>query len=219
MNDEKEIHPSYGMLGASRIQSNQNFKLFGSSSGHKNAIKVTLKTCEKNRHLNGNWYYGNKILFEVYLSPAQWAELLMNMNVGDGVPVTIKQILTTRYPDPPEDNVRLLFEKEFQEHSNEIVKKLSSSIIEIKEILNKKSLSKLDREKINKTLNWLIMEIKSNLPYIQNQFNESMDKTVHEAKTEFDAFIIQTLMSLGLEKLKDKIPQLEFNKEENKKLE
>jgi len=88
--DTSYTHESYGMLGFYRVQGTDR-PLFGSSLKHNNTIRLTLKTGVHSRNLNRDWYYGGRTLFEVEMSASQFADLVSNMNVGDGVPVTIKR--------------------------------------------------------------------------------------------------------------------------------
>jgi len=43
----------------------------------------------------------------------------------------------------------------------------------------------------------------ANMPFVQTQFNEAMDKTVTEAKAEVEAFVSHKVTSLGLASLKE----------------
>ena len=89
---ERRSHPSYGMMCFSRITGGDPH-LFGTSIKHNDKISLVLRTAEYDRSLNQNWYYGKKELFEVEMSYTQFVELITHMNMGSGVPVTIKRIL------------------------------------------------------------------------------------------------------------------------------
>ena len=60
-----------------------------------------------------------------------------------------------------------------------------------------------------KAIDSLRMEWESNIPFVYKMFNEQMDKTVHEAKSEIDAFITGQITRLGLDALKDNYKMLE----------
>lgn len=92
MKDETvETHESYGMVGLSRFTcgGGKGMNLFGSSIQHYSGMTLTIREAVKRRNLNREWYGGRRIIAEVTLSPAQFAEMIMTPNVGDGVPCTI----------------------------------------------------------------------------------------------------------------------------------
>ena len=84
-----EKNPAYGMLAFHRVTGGDP-NLFGSSVSHNQKIMLTLKEGSISRELNTDWYSGGKTLFEVEMSYTQFAELISAMNVGDGIPVTIR---------------------------------------------------------------------------------------------------------------------------------
>jgi len=65
----------------------------------------------------------------------------------------------------------------------------------------KKPPTKADKETILKGIKMLRQEIESNVPFIQQSFNEQMDKTVLEAKGEVEGFVMHKVISTGLEGL------------------
>ncbi len=80
------------------------------------------------------------------------------------------------------------------------------------EILNnKKSINKSDRNIIKNTLTRVLSKISSSLPFLNEQFTESMEKTISEAKTSIDAHHLHRIISLGTEAYMQEL------KEENEK--
>jgi len=51
--------------------------------------------------------------------------------------------------------------------------------------------------------------VDDSIPFLQKSFNEAMDKTVNEAKGEVEAFVMNKVTSLGIEKMKDDLIQLQ----------
>jgi ElaB/YqjD/DUF883 family membrane-anchored ribosome-binding protein len=202
MEREREKHESYGLMGFSRT-SGSNTNLFGSSIKHQNTIRMTLKTAVKDRSLNRDWFHGQKQIVEVEMSQNQFAELITSLNMGDGVPVTIRYINGVKMEDCPEENKRQLFEKEFEDKMLSINEKLKRLTEETERILNDKAApKKSDKELILKQIQMLHQEVVSNIPFVSSQFNEQMDKTVAEAKAEVEAFVQHKVTSLGIEGLK-----------------
>lgn len=198
--NEVKQHPSFGMVGISRRSANGVTPLFGSNIQHQHTITLTIKRAENNRHLNRDWFHGLGQLIEIEMSGSQFSELITSFNIGDGVPCTIRQLLGQCYPDPPYENPIDIFQKEFASKMNnlgvECQKLIEDCMIMLKE---KATIGKADREFIANSIKSLMQEIKSNVPFVASQFNESMEKTVSQAKTEIETFLTNKMMSIGID--------------------
>lgn len=165
----RTTHPSYGTL------------LFSRRTGAKASIE---------RGLNRDWIHGDKVIAEVEMSYSQFAEAITSMNIGTGVPVTVRWTEKDG-KIPPCDFVskREQFEDEFKTQRKNATRVSAELIQEVTELFNQKgTLKKADKEEILRKLNKLKMDIGINTDFIVNQFNEQMDKTVMEAKGEIEAF-------------------------------
>lgn len=199
----KETHPSYALLSFSRTSRGKSVPLFGSSIEHGETIRMQVKPAKIERSLNTDWIYDNgREYLEVEMSYSQFAEAITAMNVGSGIPVTLRYLNGERIEDPQFVNKRLQFEAEVKDRMKVMDNKLSKLTDNAHEILtNKKSINKGDREVILKQIASLRQEIRSNLPFVMSMFNEQMDKTVMEAKGEIEAFTQHKVHALGLERL------------------
>jgi len=207
--DSKDVHPSYGMVGLSRITCSQSVNLFGSSIEHSNTVRLRIKTGEVARDLNRDWYRGQKELIEIELSPTQYSEMITSFNMGDGVPCTIRHINRKRVEDPPEVKQRQIFEEEFRKDVYKIKDMCENGVEEIQNILLRKGgITVAERREIANKISMLMRDINSNLPFVQRSFNESIDKTVLEAKGEVEAFVINKVISLGIEGLEKEMLKL-----------
>lgn len=207
---KKSTHESYGLIGCSRLSSSPGHPLFGSSILHSNSIMLRIKTAEVDRHLNRDWYHGKDLLVEVELSPTQFAEMITSMNMGEGVPCTIRRTESkVRIEDPPEVKQRQVFEEEFQDDVNRVTELYNKDYTEVQELLTKKEqLKAAERAKISTFLFELTRTIDDRMPFLQRSFNKAMDKTVHEAKGEVEAFVMNKVTSLGIEGLEKEMLKL-----------
>lgn len=88
----EEKHESYGMLQICRTHGGERH-LFGSSIAHQDTVRLSVHPGSLIRDLNYDWYHAsNKSLIEIEMSPAQFADAIMNVNDGNGTPVTIRSI-------------------------------------------------------------------------------------------------------------------------------
>jgi len=201
MKEKIESHESYGLISITRQQCGER-PLFGSSIKHSNTIVLKIKTAEKHRDLNRDWYFGREDIVEVEMSQTQFAEAITGLNLGSGWPVTIRRVLGKDMSPPPESSKRLEFEKEFKEKTDIVSENISKLTQEFKSAIENKATKKQLREFATR-LEMLTQEIQSNMPFVNKQFNAQMDKTVKEAKGEIEAFTIQKITQLGINSLKE----------------
>ena len=206
--DKTENHESFGIVRICRTSGGDGV-LFGSSIRHYNTIRLEVCPGQVTRSLNENRYRpSGRPIVEVEMSQSQFADLITSMNQGEGVPCTIRRLGNDQVEKCPETNTRLQFEAEFTEKTRDIVQRACDLVDEADELLQKKSLRKAERESLMGTLRQLVMELRSNIPFVHSQFNEAMDKTVKEAKGEVEAYLTSALTGLGLESAKDRLLEL-----------
>lgn len=209
----KTSHPSYGTLAFSR-RSGGSMVLFGTSIEHKDVIDMRLYHANITRGLHEDRIYGNKLIAEVEMSYSQFAEAITSLNMGSGVPVTIRW--TEKDGEiPPCDFVskRDQFVNEFKEKRKKATDESQQLIKDVAELFSQKNaLTKADKDAILNKLHHLNMDIGCNMDFIADQFNEQMDKTVMEAKGEIEAFMqnkVNTIATAALVEHKDELLILE----------
>lgn len=85
-------HPAFGCIGASRGQyGGGGTRLYGTDLKHQTTITIRIQTSEEELSLHRAWRSGRKHLIEVELSEAQWASFVSSLNVGEGVPCTLRR--------------------------------------------------------------------------------------------------------------------------------
>ncbi len=211
MLENKEKHPSYGMLQFSRTSGGAS-ALFGSSIRHRDTIRLYLREGTVSRELNRDWYFGNNEIAVVEMSYSQFAEAITSMNQGTGVPVTIKYLNGQEIEDCPFIDKKKQFEDEFAQRLDNANEGIMDLIKEVGELFgSKKSITKSDREAILNKLDKVQAEISTNAKFTYKMFNEQMDKTTKEAKGEIEAFMqnkINSIASNALVEHKDDFAKL-----------
>lgn len=199
MFQQKETHPSYGMLGFYRVTHGGALPLFGSSIKHRDTLRLVLKTGSVSRELNTDWYYGDKTLFEVEMSATQFADLITNMNFGDGVPVTIVRTENNwDIPICPFVSKADIHKQEFSDSLDKVHKDTQDLIQSVAEkFSSKKSFNKKEQEEILRTLNRISMNIGCNQTYQVKAFTEQMERTVTESKGEIESFFQNKMYQLA----------------------
>ena len=194
---ERHKHPSFGMLSFSRV-SGGDPNLYGSGIRHDHKIEMVLKRGEYDRSLNQDWYYGKETLVKVEMSYTQFADLITSMNMGDGVPVTLRYVNREEIPPCPYHNPVETHKKEFREETQKAYEKTVELINQVSELFSKKSaLNKKERDNIQNTLLQIKQSIGSNQEFQLNQFHRRMDAIVAEGKGEIEAFAQSRMRSLA----------------------
>lgn len=200
MEEKTFVHPSYGVVTVSRITSSGSFPLYGSSIMHHDSIRIQIHSSYVKRMLSSDWPMKDKLIMELELSQNQWAELVSSVGIGAGVPCTL------RWNKGPVEDCPFTakgeeFNQEFQQAIDKAMTQIDQSIVQAEELLQKKSLTKKDREDLRALLQSTKQNLTKNIPFIQKQFNKQIDKTVTEAKADLEAHqlaYMQELAKIGL---------------------
>lgn len=207
-------HPAFGMIGFSRITGGDNV-LFGSSIKHNDCIQLTITHGEQNRSLHTDWYYGRDQIVKIEMSYSQFAECISAMNIGSGVPCTIRYTEKDGHiPAIKENNSkREQFRNEFSDTIAKAMEQVQNQIDQIQQSIDtKKSLGVKDRKEIISRLQQVKCDIGYNLDFCVEQFDEQMEKSTMEAKGEIEAFYQNKINSIAqdaLVKKKDELIGLE----------
>ena len=198
----REKHKSWGMVGFYH-----NFgsgrELFGSDVTNHNTIRLTVKHAIKHRELGRDWTMGDDIICEVELSALQFAELLTNMNMGDGVPCTIKYTREDGYVDYKSEKSKI---EVIQEERNAEIEKASSNLQEVIgeliELINNKKVPKTVGSELLHKLKCATSNLEgSNYEFYKKQAFNEVAKMVVEAKSQISEHINHKIYSVGLEHL------------------
>lgn len=199
---EMEQHASWGMVGFYHTQGGER-QLFGSDVSNHNTVILRVKHAKKERELGRDWTMGTDTICEVELSALQFAELLTNMNIGDGVPCTVRYTRTDgciQYK-PETSKLDVIYEER-----DEIVDRASSRLNEVRTELAKL----IDNKKITKSVgNELLHKLSSALSdlegcgfeFYKKQATKEIDKMVVEAKSQISEYVAAKIYSVGLETL------------------
>lgn len=207
-------HPAFGMVGFSRVTGGDNV-LFGSSIKHNDRIQLTIKHGEQDRSLHNDSYYGRGRIVEIEMSYSQFAECISAMNVGNGVPCTIRFTEKDGHIPYIEENnsKREQFRNEFSDTIAKAMEQVQNQINYIQESIDtKKTLGVKDRKEIISQLQHVKYNIGCNLDFCVSQFDEQMDKSTMEAKGEIEAFCqnkVNSIAQAALVERKDELIGLE----------
>lgn len=212
--DEWKTHPSYCQVSFSR--SGGTFgRLFGSPlPRHEGVICLRVMRAREKIDDGIPQYYSKHEdgIVEVYLTSAQFAELLTTMNVGQGVPGTLRAVGTEMMERPPQDaplpteSLRHSFAKDVANVAKRVVEVRQ----QVADIFGKKTPPTLkDKDSILRMIDMLDTHLRANMPFVLGRFEEAAEKVVVHAKAAVDATVTHAAIMAGLARLAERgAPQL-----------
>lgn len=193
---QEDEHPSYALVSFSHATSGGGMVLVDSAIKHSSTIKLRISRALRRRMFNTFDYYARKELIEVEMSPVQFAEAITNMNT-QGVPCTLRHVDGEQMPNPVFDCERTRVIQEFSDDTKEVAKRLDDLAAFANSLLEKPSVTKQDRKDLLEKIRMARQDIASDLPFVVEQFNETVEKTLSRAKGEFEAYVLHRALHLG----------------------
>jgi len=203
---EPETHESFGLLSLARITGTPR-PLFGSTIRHGDTITLTISEGKFYRDFQKNRYQGGKEFIEVEMSQSQFAEAITTLNVGCGVPVTLHHVNGKLLSEPPSVDFKERAKNELKSEMREIAERIDKLSADAKAILTRKGspIKADEKEKLLEDLMFLVQEVRSNIPFAHECFQEAVEETVTHAKAEVDACLTSMRERLGQKVLDGKI--------------
>jgi len=203
---EEHKHPAFGMASAHVVHCGGvggGAVLFGTTLKHHQVIRLTIKTARRIRHLHTDWYHEGGELVSADMSFHQFMELLLNRN-SSGVPCTIKSYKDgdrVEPPSPPFGSTAETHRQEFRKKTEDVSAELRDIEKQFGELLSGKRVGKTDLRAILSRIHLAAQEVDQNLPFVMRTFDETVERTVAEAKSEIIAFTGETLKQAGIKGL------------------
>lgn len=192
-------HPSYGMISISKRSCAKPQAYFGSATLQPTSISISIHRAKLDRGYHEDRFHQEAEIMQLEMTPLQFSELLTSSG-SQGVPATIRRIHGENSPNTPFTSKIEQFEAELNHKLKAIHHETKQTILTIQTLLGSpKAIGKKDREHLNSLLNSLNTQIENNLPFLQSQFQETMEKTVGEAKAGLNAYLQNRLEGTQIE--------------------
>lgn len=191
---EKFKHESMGLIGMYRTQC-RGVHLHGSDVSHGGYISLRICESRIDRHLNKDWHHADRELIEVKLSHAQFAEMISNMNCGDGVPCTLDTVMGKRMEEPIPIDRKKQYTADFDDDITEIGRKLDSTIDAMTKLMTKNGASKKQKQEILDKLKMAKQGINSNMPFVRDSFGKCLDNGVEDAKRNIEGHALNVALN------------------------
>jgi len=201
----KKTHPSFGLARFSRVSGDPG-QLFGSEINHNSFIRFTLGPGESHWRHHETYYHGpmNPCYVEVEMSAAQFAELLTSMNVGSGVPCTIRTLNNAEVPGFTDaDNLHEQIKDDIAAKTKGVTDMAADLATQLETLLADSKVPKAKQEAMRSTLYNLKQELNDNMPFIIDQYQEAAEKVKAKCAAEVDAMFTHAVQRLGLERMEE----------------
>jgi hypothetical protein len=162
-------------------------------------LRLRITRASMTRDLSRDWYSAGDEIVEVDMSNSQFAEFVTTHNRGCGIPCTLRYVNREAMADPPFDDKREQFRHEFREHARKVASKLDDLHAFAESLLTKPTVTKADRATLAEKVRMARQEVGSNMPFMTDQFDRQMDKSIKEAKGEIEAFALRRIITAGMD--------------------
>lgn len=194
-----EAHESYGAITINRTSGRTH--LFGSDAEHSHFVHIEVRHAEMHRDLSHDWLHSGGVpVTEIWMTEAQWAEFVSSFGQGAGVPCTLRHIEGRRLALPPEpEHFTSHFRKEVRATVGKAVAELKGLEAALAEALlpGNKPLGKKALADLLGGVKHAVMQVESNLPYVEDCFDETVEKKLSEAKIEIEGVLAARLRAVG----------------------
>jgi hypothetical protein len=193
-------HESFGLISFSRVTGSNDF--FGSNISFDSYIQLRISGAFVETSLGRDNYYKDKLLLQVRMTNSQFAELITSLNTGSGTPCTLEYSDGKKFESLPKQKIiEETAKKEFSLQNDEFLEQVRRMSIEANEIIEKKTLTKEDRKKLNWFFGNVFQQVSSNIPFYEKQFEERIDSMIADAKVEIENEIIHRLTNVGFQQI------------------
>lgn len=197
MDESVARHPAFVQIGAYRSQGGHT-PLYDSDFTHNAMITIRVSKSELHRNLGRDWHFGREEIMEIAMSEAQWATFVSSLNMGSGVPATLRQFNGEIIPGLPKPLSRA------NQFGEEVRKTLDSSIASLDKLAAAVEAMGLPKGKvaaIQSEISMARMQLHSNVPYAATMFDEHVETGIEKAKAEIHGYMTSVVQRAGLESL------------------
>lgn len=202
-------HESFGMISVSRYTCGGQ-PLFGSDFLSSTVMNVTISNADVTQRLGKNWYSSTSVVASADLTPAQYAEMISSPNTI-GVPCTIKT--TQSNPEivyEPIESVQLYIKNKAESTFDDITSSNKETLKKVVDLLEG-NIKKSDKDEIIKSIRQQFAKVDSTIPFLKEQFNKDVDKSVSDARVEVHSLLTQVISEYGSSAIKKLGSQDESN--------
>lgn len=194
-----DTHPAFATIGASRgSYGGEGTVLFDSDVKHRQTVTITVHEATRRRQGGHDYVHGgSRRVVEVELSEAQWASFVSSMNVGNGVPCTLRgRDSNWDIPGLPYDPRLAHSMAEVKEGAERTFGPIQDAVAAY-DALDSKATAKQKREALD-AIRDAVRHASANLTYASKVLAGHAEDVVQKARADVEAMVVQKATQLGL---------------------
>jgi hypothetical protein len=202
-NEEITVPQSGALITFSRCSGSTH--LFASDFDHQHYIRLRVRPAREHRSLGRTWYSNDhkRDYIDVAMSASQFAEAITSLNMGCGVPCTIKHLDGKDFPDVQPVSDRPVFEAEGQHICDEALKGIDASLAEIDGL----KLSVAAKTQLRNGLIQTRRALTDSLPFMVDAYREHMNGIEQKAKTEIASYADHAMVQYGMKAIEAQVQE------------
>jgi hypothetical protein len=200
----RTAHDSFGLIHFSRWTSSHAQNFFGSDIKHDRGIRITISSALLERSLGADHHYEDKLMLAADMTENAFAEMITTLNIGTGVPITLKTfadgdlVIPAPPPDVPKGELVL---REARDSAKEGTAELRKVIASLRDLLEGGNLRKAGIRQLIRELEAAVSKFDDHVPFMLEQFTRTVEKMVTDAKATVRAaaspVVIESLTDMG----------------------
>lgn len=188
INDQgDEEHPSFGVARLYRARCSPARRLFDSSIGHHEYVRLEIARATRTRSLHRDWIHGEvDTLIEVNMSLTQWGALVSSFNHGSGSPVTIARVGRERMPEADHVSRLAVTAREVSEAATVRTEQIRGAVEAIESAFEARA-GRREMADLIRDLSVAVGNLPSNMRYVADSLTEHAEDVVSKARADIEA--------------------------------
>jgi hypothetical protein len=206
INGAVESHPSYGMIGISRV-TGQASGLFGSDITHNNFVMIRIYGHGERERVPGHDFYragSGALVASIAMTEMQFAHMITSLNSGD-TPCTLRHANGVAIPYAESTDTKMIVDHakaDLEKQLESVLTSISKAVASLDAMAEGSApASKTRLKELSREIRIVTQNLPSNLDYLQQEVGTAMDKIHTEALASTEAHINSTIRDIGLQAL------------------
>jgi hypothetical protein len=207
-----ERHESFGLVRIARNQcGGSKHRLFGSHlDSHSSTFTLTVeRSARYHSELAYDRFHADHDaktteIVEIEMNSAQFVELMTSLNMGAGIPCTLRRVSGVRMENVPDEHrtEAQLIAENFSRDMKDVAASVKPLTTKIATLMGKASLGKSDRQEVLSLVGMIVRKFDDHAPFVMKQFIASTRSMITSGKAEVEAYANSVIYAAGLEHLR-----------------
>jgi hypothetical protein len=187
MKEVNDDHPAAGAISSSVCSGNRGYCV-GSGAKHQHWVRIRISKARIGRSLCEDYVHEGPSIVEFRMTKDQFAHFVSR--AGGAVPITLERIGKEGVPQyVPTVSDKEKFDEDLKNASEDAQARILKVMNMVMELSDNGKITKGISQSLSSELSMLKGFFDSSIPFIEEVFQEQVEKNIHKAKMEFDAYM------------------------------